>query len=192
MTTFTIVLLILWLVVGFAALRFLGQRYFHEHRRADVAALAVVVGVLLGIALDPIRTLDRAAQPDVAASAPVAVAPAVEAPGAAASTGRKTTPAITALFRRAFVAWQSGTISPADYTARGFVASGVTIKTFSPVLHGLGSIRRVKFVSADDKDGFAGYEYRFDCANGSEFMGAYLDSADKIDSVGFVAVPAGG
>jgi hypothetical protein len=187
MTSFTIVFLVFWLLVGFATLRFLAQRYFHERGRADVAAAAVVAGIVLGIALDPIRTLDGGARPGVASAPVAAMVPAAEA-----SAGNKPTLALAALFRAEFVAWQNGTISPAGYTARGYVASGVTIKTFSPVLHALGAIQRVKFVSSNAKDGFAGYEYRFDCANGSELMGAYVDTAGKIDSVGFQAVPAGG
>lgn len=44
----TLLFLALWIVVAFFALRFVGMRYFHEPRRADVAALAVAVAFAAG------------------------------------------------------------------------------------------------------------------------------------------------
>lgn len=44
----TVFFLVLWAAVGFFLLRFLARRYFHEPRRADTAALAVVVAFAAG------------------------------------------------------------------------------------------------------------------------------------------------
>jgi hypothetical protein len=40
--------LLLWIAVGFFVLRYFGRKYFHEPRRADVAAIGVAVAFALG------------------------------------------------------------------------------------------------------------------------------------------------
>jgi hypothetical protein len=44
----TLLFLVLWIVVAFFGLRYLGRRYFHEPRRADVAALGVALAFAFG------------------------------------------------------------------------------------------------------------------------------------------------
>lgn len=70
----SVLFLLLWIVVGFFALRWLGQRFFKERYRADVFALAVAVAFAAG-ALGPfgVRRVEAppaAVPPPVAANVP--------------------------------------------------------------------------------------------------------------------------
>lgn len=68
---------IAWIVVGFIALRWIGQRFFHEPRRAAVFAASVVVAFAVGTAW-PFSGL-RGGAPTAPAAPPVA--PVAVAPG---------------------------------------------------------------------------------------------------------------
>jgi hypothetical protein len=175
MTPLTIALTLLWLAAAFAAVRYFGRRYFHETGRAEAVAGAVVIAAIAGMALDPFRTAGVAAP---------AAAPQASTSG--------DVPAIAALFGTEFAAWQSGNVSPANYTPSGFAASRTLLKRFIPILRALGPVRRERFVATSAQNGIVSYEYRFDCANGSELMGANLDVSGKIVSLGFATAPAGG
>jgi hypothetical protein len=74
-TLVTLLFLCLWIVVAFFVLRYFGRRYFHEPRRADVAALAVAVAFAAG-ALWPFSTRiggARGAPPQSTAAEPMIV-----------------------------------------------------------------------------------------------------------------------
>lgn len=45
----TLLFLVLWIVVAFFVLRFVGRHYFHESQRADVAAFAVAIAFAAGV-----------------------------------------------------------------------------------------------------------------------------------------------
>ncbi len=79
----TLLFLVLWIAVAFFVLRFFGQRYFHEPRRADVAALGIAVAFALG-ALWPYSARLGSGAPPAAAqtSAPAATPPAQQVVGA--------------------------------------------------------------------------------------------------------------
>lgn len=75
--------LALWAVIGFFVLRYLGLRYFHESRRADVAALAVALAFAIG-AIWPYSSRlggTAATAPQQPAAAPAAQAAAPPATG---------------------------------------------------------------------------------------------------------------
>jgi len=76
--------LLIWIVVGFFALRYLAQQYFHEDRRADAAATLAVATFVIGILLpSPLRTggSTRPASGETASStASAAPAPACHSP----------------------------------------------------------------------------------------------------------------
>lgn len=78
---------VLWLVIAFFVLRFFFRNYFHEPRRAEIAALAAAVAFAIGtawpfsvrVAVPPPDTSHAvpapAATPERAASTPLAIAP---------------------------------------------------------------------------------------------------------------------
>lgn len=89
----------LWVAIGFLVLRYAGARFvFHEPRRADIAALAVVVAFVLG-AYWPLTNhaasggLSESPAPAAPAAAPPPVVPAPAAQGASAASPALAAPA---------------------------------------------------------------------------------------------------
>jgi hypothetical protein len=61
MLTLGVLFSFVWIIVGFAAIRLAGQRFFHEKHRADIAAFAVVIAFVAGALWHPFHSVNASA-----------------------------------------------------------------------------------------------------------------------------------
>ena len=99
-------------------------------------------------------------------------------------------PAITAIARREFVAWQAGVVNPNHYAAQsqgGLAADRVT--TISKQLGTLGVLQKTEWVEpvvVDDMPTVKGYIYKMTCSNGVVYERLIMGADGKVDGVVFM------
>lgn len=99
-------------------------------------------------------------------------------------------PAVTAIARREFVAWQAGVVSPSRYAAQaqaGLATDRVT--TISKELGAAGTLQKTEWVEpviVDGIPGAKGYIYKMTCENAVVYERLILGADGKIDGVVFM------
>lgn len=100
-------------------------------------------------------------------------------------------PAITAVARREFVAWQAGAVDKDHYVdaAQGQLTADGTAK-MSKVLVSYGALEQAQwygnFPIIGAPPGVVGYTYRMVCTNDAIFEQLMIGSDGKIDSINFL------
>jgi hypothetical protein len=98
-------------------------------------------------------------------------------------------PAVTAIARREFVAWQAGVVTKSHYSSRTQGLYPAKIDDTSKALSHFGYLTGVEWVGplaiSDGPPGEKGYVYRMNCVEGSVYEYLTIGADGKIDGIVF-------
>jgi hypothetical protein len=100
-------------------------------------------------------------------------------------------PAITAIVRREFLSWQTGTVDKSHYSAdAGSKLNPDDVEKMSKALGTYGALQGTtwlgKFQVVDGPAGVQGYTYRMDCSIAPVFVQLMIEPNGLVDSINFL------
>jgi hypothetical protein len=125
------------------------------------------------------------------AAAPALARPHGTPTPAATPTPGPEDPAITAIVRHEFVAWQTGSVDKTHYSADAqSTLTDDTIKHMSTALASYGALTSTDwlggFAVVGGPPGVKGYNYRMNCTNSPVYMQMLIEPSKQIDAINFL------